>query len=119
MKTAYNISDLYIQRMDRCRTIDEIISLLGDMPHTFIEQVNQSKNTAKEKQPSPAVLQAIEYINNHLHESLTLLQISDKVHLTPTYFSALFQRETGKTLTAYIFQKKFTLHVIFCVFLST
>lgn len=106
METAYNISDLYIQRMDRCRTVEEIISLLDDMLHTFIEQVNLSKNTAKEKQPSPAVLQAIEYINNHLHESLTLLQISEEVHLTPAYFSALFQRDTGKTLTAYIMQEK-------------
>lgn len=106
METAYNISDLYIQRMDRCQTIEEIISLLENMLSTFIEQVNQNKKVQKEKQPSPAVLQAIEYINNHLHEQLSLTQISRMVHLTPSYFSALFQQETGSALTEYILQQK-------------
>lgn len=103
METAYNISDLYIQKMDLCTTIDEITGLLSDMLKTFIEQVNKYK---KEKQLAKAVSQAMEYINNHLHEPLTLSQISREVHLTPSYFSALFAKETGITLSQYIIQEK-------------
>lgn len=106
MEIAYNISDLYIQRMDRCQNLDEINILLEAMIQTFVHQVNTYKHETKARNLSPAVLRGVEFIHNNLHDQLTLSQISKAVHLSPSYYSALFLKETGHTVTQYILQKK-------------
>ena len=68
MEIAYNISDLYIQRMDRCQNIDEINTLLEAMIQTFVHQVNTYKHETKARNLSPAVLRGIEFIHNHLRQ---------------------------------------------------
>lgn len=106
METAYNISDLFIQRMDQCQTIDEINDLLADMVQTFAAQVALHKKAKEETQFSPSVRQGMDFIHNHLHDHLTLTQISREVHLSPTYYSALFQKETGHSISEYIMNEK-------------
>lgn len=106
METAYNISDLFIQRMDSCITTDEISDLLETMILTFVQQVIKYKSASGERQLSPSVIQGMDYIHKHLHDPLSLTQISREVHLSPTYYSALFYRETGSHISQYILQEK-------------
>ena len=42
------------------------------------------------------------YIQQHYMEELTLESLADKVHLSPSYLSKLFKRETGENLSIYI-----------------
>lgn len=42
------------------------------------------------------------YIQQHYMEELTLKSLADKVHLSPSYLSKLFKRETGENLSIYI-----------------
>lgn len=51
----------------------------------------------------------LHYIEEHITEKLTLKDISREVNLSREYLSSLFKRETGKTLTAYIHERKLRL----------
>ncbi|WP_026691829.1 helix-turn-helix domain-containing protein [Peribacillus kribbensis] len=45
---------------------------------------------------------AIQYIQMNYGESLTLKAISNRVYLSPSYFSRLFKEETGMTFVEYV-----------------
>lgn len=49
---------------------------------------------------------AMQYIDQHLNEPLTLGQLADAAHLTPTYFSALFKKFNGVSPWKYITIKR-------------
>jgi len=48
------------------------------------------------------VTQAMEYIDRHHHEQLSLGEVAREVHLSPAYFSALFSKWGGMTFTAFV-----------------
>lgn len=45
---------------------------------------------------SPALQPAFEYIHSHKSEQVTLKHMADLCHLSPSYFSRLFSKETGR-----------------------
>ncbi len=47
------------------------------------------------------IRQVIEYITVHCDQQVTLQELADLVHLSPTYLSALFRRSMGMKLTRY------------------
>lgn len=96
---AYNLSDIYIQKMDQCRTPDEIITLFRQMVQEFAKKVREVyKNTAYSK----PVMQALDYIYDHLHWEITVAEISEHVGLSQSYFSVLFKKETGRSIAEYV-----------------
>ncbi len=52
------------------------------------------------------VERAVKFINQNLHEDLTLSVIADKVYLSPTYFARLFKNEIGLTFHEYLTQSR-------------
>lgn len=44
------------------------------------------------------------YINRHLHEEITLREISDRFYINPYYFSQLFKKKEGQTYVNYLTQ---------------
>lgn len=55
------------------------------------------------------VMKILYYIEEHITEDLTLHTISKVVNLSREYTSYIFKRETGKTLTAYVNERKLLL----------
>ena len=55
-----------------------------------------------EKRYSPLISSAIDYIEKNIRCTLGLNEVAKFVHLSPTYFSALFKKETGKNFSRYI-----------------
>lgn len=51
---------------------------------------------------APAVLAAMDWIEQQYAEELTLTGMAEQVHMTPSYFSTVFHRETGFTLVDYV-----------------
>lgn len=47
---------------------------------------------------SSIVVKAMAFLNEHYAEPLTLRQIADAVHVSPSYLSRLFHRQTGQTI---------------------
>lgn len=96
---AYNISDLYIQEMDICASVDDVKKLYKEMFITFTKRM---ASLQKETIFSKPIILCIDYIDYHLHEKITLQAISEFVKLNPNYLSTLFKKEVGKTISEYI-----------------
>ena len=45
---------------------------------------------------------AIRYISKHYATDLTLTEVAEEVHLTPSYFSSLFKQSTGSSFKEYL-----------------
>lgn len=52
------------------------------------------------------IIQIKEYIASHLEYKILLQDIADEVHLTRTYISSLFKKETGMNINDYITKEK-------------
>lgn len=115
-QSAYNLSDLYIQKMDMLKTVDEIYELHTAMITDFTEKLsNIRKNSSnavvnsdnEDSSPvSKSVYLALDYIYYHLHEKITLEDIGRHVHMSPNYLNSLFKKEKGCTIQTYIKYKR-------------
>lgn len=101
--TAYTLSDIYIQRADKMKNIEELIDLFGEMELDFAERMRTLK---KDNVISLHVRRCIDYIYEHLHEDLTLGVLAEHVGLNPSYLSKLFSKEKGMSIKAFITKAK-------------
>lgn len=100
---AYTLSDLFINRIDICKTPSDILYIQGEALLDFTQRMAELE---KENVYSLPILHAIEYINKHLQDDLTLHAIADTLHLSSSYLSYLFKKETGRNIKEYIIHKK-------------
>lgn len=90
--TAYTMSDIYIQRADKCGSIEKIIDMLGEMQVDFAYKMNRLR---KKNINSIHIRRCIDYIYDNLHKKLTVKTAADYLKISETYLSKLFFKETG------------------------
>ena len=59
--------------------------------------------------PSSAIYPALSFIRDHPRENVSMKEMADLCHLSPSYFSRLFNRETGESFVNYVNRQKITL----------
>ena len=99
---AFTLSDAFIQRMENCATMEQLLPFEGEMIRIFTARVNQLCNAKY----SQTVRQAMTYIENHLSEPMRLQEIAEHVYVNPHYLCGLFKKETGEPLFSYIQRKR-------------
>ena len=102
-ETAYNKSDLYIQSMDKCKSVDEVHALHKQMTTHFVKHTS---NVKKENVYSRPVVNCLDYIYEHLHESIKVYDLASETGLNPTYLSTLFKKEMGMPISEYIRRRR-------------
>lgn len=102
-ETAYNTSDMYIRKLDLCRSADEVMDLHREMCSYFTGRMTNLKKEAVFSKP---VIQCINYIEEHLHLKIRIQDLADHVSLNPTYLSTVFKKETGRTGVDYILHRR-------------
>lgn len=100
---AYTLSDLYIRKMDNLYELDQIKKLHHDMVFDFAKKMRDMRKTSA---ISLYIRSAIDYISNHLNAQIRIKDISDHLGISEKYLSALFKKETGTTIVAYIEQRQ-------------
>ena len=80
--------------------ITELILLLN---HT------SPQDSVPNEQKKPIIAQLIQYIDEHIHEQITLNDLANHFFLTPNYISILFKKEMHIPLITYIKEKKLSL----------
>lgn len=100
---AYTLSDIYIQRADKCNDIDKLIDMFEEMQVDFAGRMRQQK---KEKVLSIHVRKCVDYIYDHLHEDLSLKALSELTDLNASYLSKLFAKETGVSVKEFVLRAK-------------
>ncbi len=110
-----SLFDLYAKDIDRYTSA-------ADLKHEFIYRVNMAfsferiqitfletvtdiltnvSNVIRSQYPR-AVADAILFIEKNYQKEVSLSMLADAAGLTPSYFSALFKKETGETLSDYL-----------------
>lgn len=102
---AFSLSDMFIRRADSCRTREAVQSVNDDMALTFAGRMSKLHRLSG-RSYSRGVSFAIRYISDALHTRLTAEDIAEKAGYQRSYFSELFRRETGVTLSRYILERK-------------
>lgn len=100
---ANNISDLYIQKMDKLETQQQVIDLHRDMLEFYLEEMTAVK---KQRICSRPVAACMDYIYDHLYEQIRLPDLAAQVGLNESYLSVLFKKETGLSISDYIRQRR-------------
>ena len=102
-ETAYNSSDLYICRMDKCNTVEEVLDLHREMFSYFTHRMAGIKKEAVYSRP---VLQCMDLISQNLHLPIRTTFLAEQVGLNQSYLSTLFKRETGIAISDYIMAER-------------
>ena len=103
MEEAFNISDIYIRSLDKCRVEDEINLLHREVVQDYAQRMQIIRK--RNKYPK-AVTLCLDYIYENLHTKITLEELAQRVSLSPTYLSKLFHKEVGMTISGYITKKR-------------
>ncbi|MDO5444324.1 MAG: AraC family transcriptional regulator [Eubacteriales bacterium] len=99
---AFTLSDAYIRQIETCSDIRQILHFEEKMVVGFTSAVIRMK---KERY-SDTINRAVDYIEEHLCEKLSLESIAESVFLNPNYLSGLFHRETGETIHHFIVRRR-------------
>lgn len=102
-ETAYNTSDLYIQKLDQAASVAEMRTIHKDMFAFFTHKVAGAKKKTVFSKP---IVQCLDYIYYHLHEKITVAALAEHVDLNASYLSTLFTNEMGLSISEYILEKK-------------
>lgn len=102
-KRAYAASDLYIQKMDVMTSAEEITCLDRDCFAFYLKEV---QSLEKKRVFSRPVSQCLDYIYDHLHQPISLQDLSEVTGLSPSYLSTLFKKEVGQSVSDYVMSKR-------------
>lgn len=103
LESAYGLSDLYIQKCDKLRSLHELSELHREMTLNFTKRMSALR---KIRVFSKQVVLCVNFIFENLHRKITVSELAKYTGLNPNYLSRLFKKETGSTITDYIISKK-------------
>lgn len=101
--TAYNLSDRYIQQIDKMQSPDAILAYLIEKAGELAVLVSKVRGQLRY---SPYVRRCMACIEHRLHEKITVSFLASELGITADYLSAVFKKETGEPLSRYILNRK-------------
>lgn len=102
-QTAYGISDMFMQKLSQCRTMNSMLRLHIEMMITFAESV-QNVKSVRLKQSLTAQIQS--YINEHINKEFALDDMASALGISKSHMCRQFHNETGDTILHYLQQRR-------------
>lgn len=99
---AYQLSDLYINRIDVTDTRPALLLLQKEIAYSFAGRMDRLHR----KNHSIHIRKALDYIYDHLHDTIHICDLAKATGLDETYVSKLFLKELGFTPASFIRQQK-------------
>lgn len=103
---SYSLSDIYIQKLDKATTLDEIHALSHAITTDYCKRMHDMK---KEKSVSRHIVMSIDFIRSHIQDNLSVEFIADSLCLNSSYLSKLFKKEMGVSISEYIRKAKISV----------
>jgi len=97
-KTAYAISDLYMQRLETCKSIRDFFTVQMEMRSAYAMQVKTVRET---RSKSSDVEKCKVYIANHLNKPFELDDIAKELDINKSHLSRKFKKETKMSIMEY------------------
>lgn len=80
----------------------------GQLEHGALQEIEGSSGDERDSlslhTSNEYVIKAVQYIEEHISDVLTIKEVAQQVHLNPSYFSVLFKEEAGLTFIDYVTQ---------------
>ncbi len=102
-ETAYSLSDLYIQKADKCISFKEVSRLHREMNIDYAQRMSLLR---KEKIFSKPIVKCVDFIFNNIHKRILISELAQAAGINESYLSRLFKAETGLTVTEYVRNEK-------------
>lgn len=103
IETAYQLSDTYIQEMEKMSDAAAITILNSTAVLDFTKRVADAKIP---KGMSSEIFQCIQYISNHINQELSVEQIAKVLNMDRSTLSKKFKRELGFNISSFIMRRK-------------
>ena len=100
---SYSLADYYIRQVEESNSISQMQNLAEEMLQAFLYRSRQAKKGGGYSVP---IRVAMEYINDHIQEKISLKDMAQAVHYTEYYLSSKFKKEVGKSINTYIMECK-------------
>ena len=98
-------SSEFAKKIELRSSIEDIQKLIYEMVKVYCQLVN--KYSVKDY--SPTVQKVIVMIESNLASDLTLSELATTLNINASYLSTVFKKETGKTVTGYVNEKRIEL----------
>ncbi len=79
---------------------------LSQKIHTLMCRIASLRESVEGAMATDSIRQAKEYMEEHLEEKLTVRQIAEEVHYSPSYFSQIFQRAEKTSPYDYLLSRR-------------
>lgn len=99
---AFNLSDEYIRTIDELNSSEEIMDFIAKKVVDLTEKVRNSRG----KDCPKSVRIAIDYVEKHLHENISVKDLCALSGYSENHFTRLFAKYLGKTPKQYILARK-------------
>lgn len=96
------ISTDFAIRIEKIRTLSEAADMMSELMHKYCALVKKHSM----KNYSLPVQKVLMVIDSDITADLSLHKLAEMFSINASYLSSLFKRETGKTLTEYVSQKR-------------
>lgn len=104
---AYELSDLYLQCLEKCSTHMEMMKLCIDAMNDFADEV---ASVHRERLDGTDYVEKCKaYLFQNLKKKITLEEIADQIGLNASYLSRIFSQRTGMSITQYFQKEKLKL----------
>ena len=108
------IVDRAVKNQNDAQTYDWLLRISNDSMDPVGREIQELRAPEVEQdQPSKcvvskssAVYPAVAYVNSHPGKAVSMNEMADLCHLSPSYFSRLFHREAGEGFTTYVNRQK-------------
>lgn len=101
--SAYSLEMLGMHRLEKCKTIPELVALLKDTMVGFAVCVQSSKQQVTRLN---YIEQAKTYVLNHLSTPFTLKEVAQSIGINPAYLSRRFTEEVGIGIKEFTQQRR-------------
>ena len=100
---AEALENHYMSILKKARNYRDIVRLFKLM---MIDYAARTAQTQMIQTNDPFVQRVLRTIERNLHERLTPTWIAQQLHVSPSYLSNAFKKETGKTVSTYVNERK-------------
>ncbi|MCU6792091.1 response regulator [Paenibacillus sp. WQ 127069] len=104
-----------LQKFQTNYSVEVLHSTMSEIDHTnqlkswmlvHLEEMLSQMGTIFQQSKRGEISEAQRYVQDHLHQKITLEEVADYLHLNSSYFSRLYKKETGLTFIEYVIQTK-------------
>lgn len=103
IETAYELSDSYIQEMEKMSDTASIYALNASAVFDFTRRVSDAKIP---QGMSLEIFKCIQFISNHINTNLSVEMIASELNMDRSTLSKKFKRELGFNISTYIMRRK-------------